>query len=136
MGAPQLISLKSKPSIPLQIDIYSYLHHDNLIFGLKLHGLEYQRISEATVSKASIVEFSLSDVLKHVMLNVFVKIQIVSYKSSTVLCSMNLYKWVYKILSNILSILNSKETGANNGANFILIGWGYSLCYIPAYAKH
>ena len=44
-------------------------------------------------------------------MNVVDEIQIVSYKLSTALCSMNLYKLVYIILSNILSILNSKEIG-------------------------
>ena len=44
-------------------------------------------------------------------MNVFDEIQIVSYKLSNALYSMNLYKFVYLILSNILSRLNSKEIG-------------------------
>ena len=69
----------------------------------------FLKIDKYSVTKTSIIEFSLSEVSKHVMLNIFVESQIVSYKSSTALCPMNLYQWTYATPSNILSILNRKE---------------------------
>ena len=68
-------------------------------------------IDKYSVTITSIFEFSLSDASKHLILNIFVETQILSYKSSIALCSMNLYKWAYAISSNILSILNTKEIG-------------------------
>ena len=71
----------------------------------------FLKIGKYSETKTSIMEFSLPDASKHVMLNIFVETQIESYKSSTALCSMNLYQWTYAIPSNILSILNRKEIG-------------------------
>ena len=48
---------------------------------------DFLKIDKYSAIVTSIIEFPLLDVLKHVLLNVFVEIQIVSYKSSTALCS-------------------------------------------------
>ena len=71
----------------------------------------FLKIGKYSVIKTSIMEFSLSDASKRVMLNIFVETQIVSYKPSTALCSMNLDQWTYAIPSNILLILNRKAIG-------------------------
>ena len=69
----------------------------------------FLKIDKYSATTSSIIEFSVRCI--NVMLNFFVEIQIVSFKASTVLCSMNLHKREYIILSNILSMLNRKKIG-------------------------